>query len=96
MEEKIGKYEELLSGLSDEEKAYAEQFADTIDISDASCVLHYGGAAQKKVTQFSESSLFEIPSTDLNEIAKDIRKLKKKLTELGLYPDIYNEVNSGQ
>lgn len=81
MEEKIGKYEDLLSGLSDEEKAYAEQFADTIDISDASCVLHYGGAAQKKVTQFSESSLFEIPSTDLNEIAKDIRKLKKKLTE---------------
>ncbi len=81
MEETIRKQTAMLEELSEAEKAYARQFSEDIDIMDSRAVLQYGMAAQKKIMQFSEASLFEIPSADQEEIAKDIRKLKRKLAE---------------
>lgn len=70
-----------MTELSEKEKAYAVSFADEIDVTDRTKILHYGDEARKKVVQFSESSLVKIPANDLNEVDQDIRKLMKKLRE---------------
>ena len=70
-----------MTHLSDKQTEYAEEFAKQIDITNRTMVLQYGSAAQRKVTVFTESSLFSVPANDLTEIAEDIGKLQKKQKE---------------
>ena len=67
--------------LTDNEKAYAESFAKTISFADRTVILQYGDAVRKKVTEFSASSLFTVPTSDLNEMDSDIRRVMRKLKE---------------
>ncbi len=66
------------SRLSEADLRYARSFSENIDITDTYMVMQYGSAAQKKTVHFSESSLLDIPHSDLEEIASDIRALMKK------------------
>ena len=70
-----------LSRLSPQQTEYAREFARQIDVTNRTMVLQYGNAAQRKVSTFTESSLFSIPANDLNEIDEDIRTLLRKLRD---------------
>ena len=70
-----------MTRLSDAQIAYTKEFAKQIDVTNRTMVLQYGSAAQKKVSTFTESSLFSVPANDLNEIDQDVRKVLKKLNE---------------
>ncbi len=61
--------------LSEANRRYAEAFAAKIDVTDTAMIMQYGAAARQKVIHFSESSLLDVPHSDLQEAAKDIRKL---------------------
>ena len=71
----------LMTELSAEQIAQAEDFARTIDVTDRMAVLKYGNASRQKTSRFAESSLLSLPANDLNEIREDIRKLLKKQKE---------------
>ena len=81
LEEKESGGRPYMTRLSDRQIAQAKEFAEEIDVTNRTMVLQYGNAAQRKVSTFTESSLFSIPANDLNEIDADIRTLLKKLRE---------------
>lgn len=51
--------------LSPAQRKAVEDFARTIDITDSNVVLQYGAAAQKNVSEFSENTLQQIRTKDL-------------------------------
>ena len=65
--------------LSEAERKAVEEFARTIDITDSNLVLQYGAAAQKNVSEFSESTLQQIRTKDLGEIGDTLAGLVKEL-----------------
>lgn len=54
--------------LSDAERKQVDDFSSKIDITEANAVLNYGSAAQKKITDFSDSALKNVRTKDLGEI----------------------------
>jgi len=54
--------------LSDAERKTIEDFSQKIDITESNIVLQYGSAAQKKVTDFSDTALKNVKTKDLGEI----------------------------
>ena len=48
------------AGLSPEEKKAVDEFAEKIDLRNSTVVLQYGAASQKKVADFSSSTLENI------------------------------------
>lgn len=56
------------SGLTVQEIKQVEEFAAKIDLNNSNGVLQYGGAAQKKMADFSESALQNVRSKDLGEV----------------------------
>jgi len=71
--------------LTDEEKAMVHDFAGKIDITNTTQILQYGGGAQKKISDFSESALANVRTKDMDEIGRIITGL---VTELrGFSPD---------
>ena len=69
----------FLTRLSDEERAYAEKFAERINPANTVMILQYGSAAQKKISDFTDSGLRSVPSNDLSEIAEDLNRLIEAL-----------------
>ncbi len=68
--------------LSEAERKAVEDFAQKIDITDSSVVLQYGAAAQKNVSDFSESTLEKIRTKDLGEIGDTLAGLVRELQTL--------------
>lgn len=54
--------------LTEAERKTVEDFSKKIDITESSTVLEYGSAAQKKISDFSDSALKNVRTKDLGEI----------------------------
>jgi len=61
--------------FSDAEKKTIDTFSQKIDIMDSNTVLQYGSAAQKKVTDFSNTALKNVRTKDLGEIGNILTDL---------------------
>lgn len=68
--------------LSEAEKKTVDDFASKIDITESNTVLHYGSAAQKKISDFSDTALQNVRTKDLGEIGDLLGQL---VTELKNY-----------
>jgi len=81
--------------LSDADLKYAKDFSERIDVTDTGTILKYGALAQKHVSDFTDTSLADVPAHDYEEITADLKKLQRKiasfereiLTDSGLYAD---------
>ncbi|MBE6125976.1 MAG: toxic anion resistance protein [Erysipelotrichaceae bacterium] len=67
------------SSLSKEELQMVEDFAKKIDITQTDTVMQYGASAQKKIADFSDSTLNNIKTKDLGEIGNMISDLVVEL-----------------
>ncbi len=67
------------SGLTDEEKQQVEDFSKQIDINKANAVLQYGASAQNKVADFSEQTLKNVRTKDLDTVGDTLQDLVKEL-----------------
>ena len=67
------------SSLTDEEKAMVNEFSKQIDITKTNAVLQYGSAAQNKVADFSETTLRNVRTKDLDSIGDTLGDLVKQL-----------------
>ena len=65
--------------LTDAERRTVEEFSKKIDITESSTVLEYGSAAQKKVSDFSDSALKNVRTKDLGEIGNLLSDLVVEL-----------------
>ena len=65
--------------LSDAERKQVEDFSSQIDITESNAVLNYGSAAQKKISDFSESALNNVRTKDLGEIGSLLSDLVVEL-----------------
>lgn len=65
--------------LSDTEKRTIDEFSKKIDIQESNVVLQYGAAAQKKVTNFSDTALKNVRTKDLGEIGDLLSNLVVEL-----------------
>ena len=63
--------EPMDAGLSPEEKKAVDEFAEKIDLRNSTVVLQYGAASQKKVADFSSSTLENIRTKDLGVAVGD-------------------------
>ena len=66
-------------GLSEEEKKQVEDFSKQIDITKANAILQYGSAAQNKVADFSEQTLKNVRTKDLDSVGDTLEELVKQL-----------------
>lgn len=78
-EEKKPEPEPLDAALSDEEKKIVDSFAEQIDLRNSAVVLQYGAASQKKVADFSASTLENIRTKDLGEVGEMVTGLVTEL-----------------
>ena len=69
--------------LTPEEKAVVHEFAQKIDITNATQVLQYGITAQKKISGFSESALNNVRAKDMGEVGQMITSLVVELKGFG-------------
>ena len=58
------------STLSPEERKMVDDFANSIDLQNSTVILQYGAGAQKKIADFSETTLANVRSKDLGEIGE--------------------------
>ncbi len=54
--------------LSDADLKYAKDFSERIDVTDTGTILKYGALAQKHVSDFTDTSLADVPAHDYEEI----------------------------
>lgn len=67
------------SKLSEAEKKMVNDFSQKIDITESNTILQYGAAAQKKVTDFSNTALQNVRTKDLGEIGSLLSNLVVEL-----------------
>lgn len=67
--------------LSEKEKETVRQFSEKIDIEDSTTILQYGSAAQKKITDFSDTALKNVKTKDLGEVGDLLGSLVGQLKE---------------
>lgn len=67
------------SSLSEEEKQMVDSFSKQIDITKTNAVLQYGSAAQNKVADFSETTLKNVRTKDLDSVGETLEDLVKEL-----------------
>ncbi|MBP3868424.1 MAG: toxic anion resistance protein [Solobacterium sp.] len=65
--------------LTEAERKTVEDFSKKIDITESNTVLEYGSAAQKKVSDFSDSALKNVRTKDLGEIGNLLSDLVVEL-----------------
>ena len=65
--------------LSEKERKTIDAFSEKIDITESNVVLQYGSAAQKKVTDFSDTALKNVRTKDLGEIGDLLSNLVVEL-----------------
>ena len=69
------------SFLTDAEKKVVNDFAQQIDLTNSTMILQYGSAAQKKLSDFSESALDSVRTKDLGEVGDMISNLVVELKD---------------
>lgn len=67
------------SALTEAERKTVDDFSKKIDITESNTVLQYGSAAQKKVTDFSNTALQNVRTKDLGEIGELLSNLVVEL-----------------
>ncbi|MBE6127808.1 MAG: toxic anion resistance protein [Erysipelotrichaceae bacterium] len=67
------------SKLTEAEKKTVNEFSKKIDITESNTILQYGAAAQKKVTDFSNTALQNVRTKDLGEIGNLLSNLVVEL-----------------
>jgi len=65
--------------LTEAERKTVEDFSKKIDITESNTILQYGSAAQKKVTDFSNTALQNVRTKDLGEIGSLLSNLVVEL-----------------
>ena len=65
--------------LTAEEQQLVDTFAEQIDLSDSTMVLQYGAAAQKKISDFSDTALESVRTKDLGEVGGMLTDLVTQL-----------------
>ena len=73
--------------LTPEEMKVVNDFAEKIDIKDATVVLQYGAASQRKVADFSGSALERVKTKDLGEVGGMVTNLITELKGFEIEPD---------
>ena len=71
------------SHLTEAARKVVADFAEKIDITDASQVLQYGAAAQKNIAGFSENALNNVRTKDLGQIGDALSSLVVELKGFG-------------
>ena len=69
------------SFLTEAEKKVVNDFAQQIDLTNSTMILQYGSAAQKKLSDFSESALESVRTKDLGEVGEMITDLVVELKD---------------
>ncbi|MFB9278729.1 toxic anion resistance protein [Cohnella cellulosilytica] len=81
--EKLPDASELLnpenSGLTDQELSTVRDFAQKIDVTNATHILQYGYGAQQKIADFSENALTNVRTKDMGEVGSMISGLVVEL-----------------
>ena len=67
------------SRLTEAERKAVNDFSRQIDISDPNMILSYGSAAQRKVSDFSDSALASVKTKDLGEVGETLSNLVVQL-----------------
>ena len=67
------------STLTEAERKMVADFSQQIDLSNSTVILQYGAAAQKKLSDFSESALSNVRTKDLGEVGDMITDLVGEL-----------------
>ena len=67
------------SAYTEAERKVINDFSEKIDITNATMVLQYGSAAQKKLSDFSESALSNVRTKDLGEVGDLVTDLVGEL-----------------
>ena len=62
-----------------EELAIIESYAKAVDLTDTNCVLQYGADAQEKLSQFSETALTNVRTSNLGTIGDSLAGLVTEL-----------------
>ncbi|MDD6258150.1 MAG: toxic anion resistance protein [Erysipelotrichaceae bacterium] len=75
----VDQIDEAEKNLSEEEKKTVDDFAEKIDITQSNTILQYGSAAQKKVSDFSDSALKNVRTKDLGEVGDLLTNLVTEL-----------------
>ena len=70
-----------LSTLSEEEIKMVDEFAEKIDITDTDVIMSYGANSQKKISNFSTTTLENIRTKDLGQIGGMISDLVDELKD---------------
>lgn len=71
----------LVDKLPDERQQQAKQLADQIDATDQQAVLTYGTKAQTKLSEFSQSMLNQVQTSDIGPIGDSLNELMYRLQE---------------
>ena len=75
------------SMLTEAERKMVDDFAQKIDVTDATVVLQYGAAAQKNIASFSENALNSVRTKDLGEVGEALSSLVVELKGFGQEED---------
>lgn len=67
------------SSLTPAEKKMVEDFAAQIELSNSNLILQYGAGAQKKMADFSETTLSHVKTKDLGEIGEALTQVVSEL-----------------
>ncbi|MCR5796191.1 MAG: toxic anion resistance protein [Solobacterium sp.] len=67
--------------LSEAERKTIDDFSKKIDITESNTILQYGAAAQKKVTDFSDTALQNVRTKDLGEVGTLLTDLVVELKD---------------
>lgn len=67
--------EQLDASLTEDEKKAIETFVEQIDVNNTDHVLLYGAEAQKKISEFSDSALAAVRTSDTGEVGDMLVKL---------------------
>ncbi len=67
------------SSLSAEERKMVEDFSSQIELSNSNLILQYGAGAQKKMSDFSETTLSHVKTRDLGEIGDALSRVVSEL-----------------
>ena len=69
----------LKQQFSEDERKMISEFSKQIDVTDSNLVFAYGAAAQKNISQFSDSALKNVKTKDLDEVGNQIANLVAQL-----------------
>lgn len=69
------------ANLTETERKTVDDFASKIDITESNTILQYGAAAQKKVSDFSDTALANVRTKDLGEVGDLLSNLVVELKE---------------